>query len=114
MGVDDVRKRYDAMIRQIAEMQANNAELATYLRRLTVNREEWDDSRVGGHFYFDEASEDAGAELIDAIADDADGATIAVTLHLVGSRSNWAEWYRWDGEPVLRWPPPSVRPLPDA
>ncbi|MGC2129750.1 MAG: hypothetical protein WA629_06590 [Candidatus Aquilonibacter sp.] len=110
--MDDLAARYDPIIRQIAEIYADDTELAAYIRGLRVNREVWDDGRAGGHFYFEDSPEDAGIEIIDAVADDADRATIAVTLHLVGRCGNWAEWYRWDGEPVMRWPPPSVRGVP--
>jgi hypothetical protein len=106
--------RYKPVLGQIAEMLAADPELALYIRNLKVNREEWDDGRVGGHFYFEETAEDAGTKLIYAVAEDADGATIEVILHLIGTSGNWAEWYRWDGEPVLRWPPPSLRPAPRA
>jgi hypothetical protein len=97
------------MIQQIADLHACDPGLAARLRNLRVNREERDLGRCGGHFYFEETAEDAGVELIEILAKDSDGATIALTLHLIGLRGNWAEWYRWDGEPVLRWPPPSVR-----
>lgn len=105
----DVANRYDPIIQQIAALYSFDAVLSVFLRNLRVNREEWDSGRCGGHFYFEEAADDAGVELVDVIAEDADGGTIAITLHLIGSRDNWAEWYRWDGESVLRWPPPSVR-----
>lgn len=111
MGQNDLASRYDALIQEIADLHARDPELFACLRKLRVNREEWDSGRCGGHFYFEETAEDCGTELVDVIAEDADGATIAVTLHLIGLRKNWAEWYRWDGEPVLRWPPPSVRAL---
>jgi hypothetical protein len=106
---ESVEKRYDAMIQQIAKLHERDPELAAWLRSLRVNRELWDPGRGGGHFYFEDVSEDAGTELVDVVAEDADGASITVTLHLIGLHGNWAEWYRWDGEPVLRWPPPSVR-----
>lgn len=113
MSMSELTKQYDPMIQKIAALHAGDPDIAAYLRSLTVNCEVWDQGRCGGHFYFEETNEDAGTELIDAIAEDADGGIIAITLHLVGARGNWAEWYRWDGEPVLRWPAPSVRALPD-
>lgn len=110
--MDDLAGRYAPIVRQIAEIYADDIELAAYICGLSVSREVWDEGRAGGHFYFDDSPEDAGTEIIDAVAEDADGATIAVTLHLVGRSGNWGEWYRWDGEPVLRWLPPSVRGVP--
>jgi hypothetical protein len=109
MSQNDLASQYDALIQQIADLYAQDRELFACLRRLRVNREEWDSGRCGGHFYFEEMAEDSGTELVDVVAEDTDGAAIAVTLHLIGLGQNWAEWYRLDGEPVLRWPPPSVR-----
>ena len=112
--MSEVTKRYESMIQAMAALHAGVPELAAYLRNLRVNREEWDPGRIGGHCYFDDISEESQTELVEAIAEDADGAIIAVTFHLIGRRGSWAEWYRWDGASVLHWPPTSVRPLPDA
>jgi len=102
------------MMKQIAALNAKNEELARYIRDLRINREVLDDGMRGGHFYFDDTSDDAAVEIIDAFADDSDGAVICITLHLIGKRGNWAEWYRLpstplDSNPVLKWPPNSVR-----
>ncbi len=107
--MDDLALRYAPMLRQIAQLYCEDAVLSEFVDGLTVNREEWDPGMRGGHFWFEETTEDADVEVVDAVAEDSDGATIAILLHLVGRRTNWAEWFRWDGEPILRWPPPSVR-----
>ena len=101
-------------MRQIAQLYSDDVALFKYLMGLKVNREEWDQGNRGGHFWFEETCEDADVEIIDAFAEDADGATICITLHLVGPRINWAEWYRlptapFDMQPISDWPPTSVR-----
>ncbi|MBV8364326.1 MAG: hypothetical protein JO193_07160 [Candidatus Eremiobacteraeota bacterium] len=93
----------------IAAMHTSDGPLFNYLTGLKVNREEWDSNRGGGHFWFEPTGGKAGVELVDAFADDLDGAPICITLHLIGSDADWAEWYRLDCEPVRRWPPTSVR-----
>lgn len=110
--MDEIAKRYAPMMRQIAEIYRDNDALSAYILGLTVNRERWDSNNAGGHFYFDETPDDASTEIVDAVAKDSDGAPIEIILHLVGARGNWAEWWRSDGERILRWPPTSVTANP--
>lgn len=108
--VDDLAKRYEPMIRQVADLFPEDESLFAFLLGLEVNREEWDAVQGYGFFFFQETEEYACVELIELIADDADGATIEIALHLVGSRTSWGGLHRSDRGPVLRWPPPSVLP----
>lgn len=88
---------YAPMIRAIADIYRNDAVVYGQLRSLRVTAEEWDPSRGGGH----------------AIADDSDGVMINIILHPENGLLSWGEWYRVDGtEPVLQWPPTSIRPHP--
>jgi len=77
--VDDIALRYAPMIEQMAEMYAGDEAVHAQLRSLVVTREEWDDeSRRGGHFWFDVSGPPVAEDdfLVDAHAFDVDGATI--------------------------------------
>jgi hypothetical protein len=84
-----------------------------------VTREEWDERRGGGHFWFEISAPAADFDFeLNVEAVDSDGATIEIILHSVGGLLNWAEWFRLPTEwvasqAVLRSPPPSVRSHPN-
>lgn len=109
--MSDLTSRYSGFLRDIAAIYAHDEAVKSQLKAATVLREDLDDSRGGGHLYFDTPSsvDAVDYDTLDACAEDADGANIAVILHVVGGRLNWGEWFRWDGEPIQRWPPPALR-----
>lgn len=109
-GVDDLGRRYDKLIRQIAELFPEDESLFAFLLDLRVNREEWDAAHGRGRFFFEERPQYAHVERIELIADDADGTVIEVAIHIGDADGNWGEWYRRDGQPALWWPPRSVLP----
>ena len=118
--MDDIAARYAPMIEQMAEMHASDEAVHAQLRSLKVTREEWDTDGRGGHFWFDVCrSSAAGYDfLVEARADDLDGAKIDVILHSVDGTLEWGEWYRLSippddlKQPIQRWPPPSLNPSP--
>jgi hypothetical protein len=65
-----------------------------------------------GAFWFDVSGPAASRNfIVDAFADDLDGVVIDIILHSENGLLHWGEWYRVDGsEPVLQWPPSSIRP----
>lgn len=116
--MDDIAGRYAPMIEQMADMWADHASVRAQLRCLKVTREEWDADRRGGHFWFSVTAPPESRDVectVDALADDADGASIDIILHPVDGVLNWGEWYRvplslgdWK-RPITRWPPLSIR-----
>ena len=108
--VDDLEKRYEPMIMQIAELFPEEWSGSVFPLDLKVNREEPDLGGAGGRFYFDEASEPTSIEVIDLIAYDSDGVVIEITFDIVDARISKGRWHRRDGHSVICWPPPSVYP----
>ena len=106
----DLRSAYDPLIKQIAALYTEDAELYQHLQSLAVTAEEWDVGRGGGHLWFEKSpfAPDIERDTVDAWAQDADGMPIDIILHSVDGRIAWGEWVRADGRPIHRWPPPSV------
>lgn len=102
---------YGPIIEQFAVLYANNAALGAQLRGVSVTAEDWDLNRAGGHFRLETPSDSIAVDLdiVDALANDADGTMIDIILHFVGGRLNWGEWYRVDAKPIQSWPPASIR-----
>ena len=100
------------MLREMVNLYAENEVIHAQLKTLEVTAEEWDTGRGGGHFWFDVSGPAADSDfVVDALADDLDGVVIDIILHSENGLLNWGEWYRVDGsEPVLQWPPSSLRP----
>jgi len=118
--MNDLSLRYESVTKQMAALYSADESLralSSQLEAVRVIAEEWDVDRSGGHFYFETPLSTPVVEnlaYIDAFANDADGATICITLHFVEGRLNWAEWYREpaDGQPIQTWPPVSIRGAP--
>lgn len=107
---DDLERRYSPLMGQIAELFQEDESLFAFLSMVRVNGEAWNVEQARGYFFLELPYDYACDELIDLIADDADGATIEVSIHIAGVRTSGGEWHRLDGRAVLRWPPPSVLP----
>lgn len=109
--MSDLTSRYATFLRHFADLYPDDDQLRNQLQAVTIRREDWDEGRGGGHLYFEGASSNdtVDEDTFDALADDADGAEICIILHFVRGLLNWAEWFRWDGEPIQCWPPPSLR-----
>lgn len=109
--MSDLTLRYRTFLRQFADLYPGDSQLRAQLQTVTIRREDWDEGRGGGHLSFEGASSTDAVDddTFDALAEDADGAGICIILHFVGGLLNWGEWFRWDGEPVQCWPPPSLR-----
>lgn len=105
---------YGPILEQFASLYADNEALGAQLRAVSVTAEDWDINRAGGHFQLGMPPDTAvvNLDIIDALADDADGTMIDIILHFVGGRLNWGEWYRVDAEPIQAWPPSSIRRHP--
>ena len=104
-------RTYGPILRQFAVLYPNNEALGAQLRAVSVTAEDWDLNRAGGHLQLKTPLDTAIVDLdiVDALADDADGTMIDIILHFVGGRLNWGEWYRVDAEPIQSWPPDSIR-----
>ena len=107
---DDLERRYNPLIGQIAELFREDESLFAFLRGLRVNGEAWNVEEARGYFFLEVGCDYGRDERIELIADDADGAVIEVAIHIAGARTSGGEWHRSDGRPVLRWPPLSVLP----
>ena len=110
--MDDVHARYAPLLKEIAAYYADDQLLCGQLAAMAVVREEWDDNRAGGHFYMEVPSSTAAMPdcYIDARTCDDDGAFVDVILHTVNGYLNWGEWFRYDHQPVSRWPLPTRMP----
>ncbi len=108
--MDDLEKRYAAMIRQIAELFPEEWTGYPFPTDLKVSGEERDSDGRTGRFYFEETSEPTIIDRIVLMAYDSDGSNIEIRFNIVDSRIKYAQWRRRDGRPVQRWPPPSVYP----
>lgn len=113
--MDDLSSLYSPMIERIAVLYPDYPVQQAQLRSLQVTREEWDDSRSGGHFWFEIVAppDDRDVDIV-AVGEDVDGDQIEVILHSVGGRLNWGEWVKWPSSTaksnaVLRWPLQSVK-----
>lgn len=107
----DSHSQYDPLIKHIAALYADDTTIHEHLRTLTVASDEWDNGRGGGHLWFGSAQSAplSDPDTVDAWALDSDGMPIEIILHYVGGRITWGEWYRVDGRPIQRWPPPWVQ-----
>lgn len=116
--MDDIADRYARMVEQVAALYANDGPIHAQLSSLRVTREEWDSDRRGGHFWF-EVSAPAAVDhdfLVEAQAEDSDGAIVEIILHSVDGILKWGEWFRWPltlndvAQAICQWPPLSVGP----
>lgn len=103
--------RYAPLLKKIAALYSADAALHAHLESIRVLGEEWDSNRAGGHFYFQSSTPGAPLPCDEVVvqADDGDGGLIEVILHFIGPHGDWGEWFRYDMEPVIRWPPSSIR-----
>ncbi len=104
-------QRYGPVIAQFAALYPDDGGLQSQLHAVSVTAEDWDLNGAGGHLKLETPPNAAGVdlEIIDALANDRDGATIDIILHFVAGRLNWGEWYRVDHKPIQSWPPASIR-----
>jgi len=109
-----ITARYQPMMKEIAALYAEHADVCTHIEAARVTGEEWDLNRGGGHLRFEVPSsaprlDPLEWDTIDAHASDEDGTPIVIIFHLGNARIDWGEWFRVDGEAIIRWPPTTVR-----
>ncbi len=114
MSVTPVHARYAPLLKQMAEFYSDDPDVVAQLEALEILEEDWDVNHAGGHFKLKvpHSAPPIDLDIVEALAYDTDGMSICIILHTFGDRLNWGEWFRNDGEPILRWPPPFVRPAP--
>ncbi len=95
----------------MAKFYTDDPDVVAQLEATEVIEETWDDNRAGGHLKLKvpPSAPAIDCDTIEVLADDADGGMISIILHIFGDRIDWGEWFRYDTEPVIRWPPSSIR-----